>query len=74
MAALLAYDHEFRKRRAPFYAELRRLGELATGGERVAGVEAVSEAWHREALAYVLGRPSPTLESVAGSYSAESRA
>ncbi|MGD0117057.1 MAG: hypothetical protein ABSD30_03270 [Candidatus Binatus sp.] len=74
LAALLAYDHEFRKRRAPFYAALRRLGELATGGEQVAGVETVSDAWHREALAYLLGRPSPTLQSVTDRYSAESRA
>jgi hypothetical protein len=74
VAALLAYDGEFRNRRAPFYTELWRLGQLATGGEPVAGVEAVSEAWHREALAYVIGRPSATLQSVATSYSAESRA
>jgi hypothetical protein len=74
VATLLAYDEDFRSRRAPFYRDLRRLGELATGSEPIAGVNAVSEAWHREALAYVLGRPSATLQSVATSYSDESRA
>jgi hypothetical protein len=72
VAALLAYDREFRERRAPFYLALRLLGELATGGERVTGIEAVSEAWHQEALAYVLERPSIRLESVTGNYAAES--
>jgi hypothetical protein len=74
VATLLAYDEDFRSKRAPFNRDFRRLGELATRSEPVAGVEAVSEAWHREALAYVLGRPSATLQSVATSYSAESRA
>lgn len=74
VAALLAYDGEFRRRRALFYADLRRLGELATGGEPVAGIEAVDDAWHRESLAYLLGRPSTTLQSAADSYTAESRA
>lgn len=67
VAALLAYDREFRTRRASFHTELRRLGELATGAQPVAGVEAVNEAWHGEALAYVLGHPSTTLQSIAPS-------
>jgi hypothetical protein len=67
VVALLAYDREFRTRRAPFHAAFWRLGEVATGAQPVEGVEAVSEAWHREALAYVLGHPSATLQSIAHS-------
>ena len=72
VAALLAYDREFRTRRKSFYGALRRLGESATGAQSVAGIDVVNEAWHREALAYVLGRPSSTLESLADNHSAQS--
>jgi hypothetical protein len=68
VSALLAYDKEFRKRRAPFLAALRHLGEIATGGESVERMRALSDAWHREGLAYILRRPSRVLERAASSY------
>jgi hypothetical protein len=68
VSALLAYDKEFRKRRAPFCAALRHLGAIATGGESVEGMRAASDAWHREGLAYILRRPSRILARTTSRY------
>jgi hypothetical protein len=68
VAGLFAYIQEFRTRRAQFYADYRRQGYEATGGERIEELPAISDAWNYEALAYLLGQSTPILNTVTESY------